>query len=143
MKCLTLTAAIFVLAACSFEPDEKATKDGVARVAQSTVSLFEGEIAPMLATSCAICHLTGAEAGNMSLVPGKAIATLVGVKAVGAPTLTRVVPGKPDESYVIMKLEGTHIEKGGVGARMPFGAPPLSPEKIAKLRQWISQGAKP
>lgn len=97
----------------------------------------------MLATNCASCHLTGAEAGNMSLVPDKAISTLVNVKAVGAPTLTRIVPGKPDESYLIMKLEGTHIEKGGSGAQMPFGAPHLSLEKIAKLRQWISEGAKP
>ena len=31
-------------------------------------------------------------------------------KGSGAPSLIRVVPGNPDESYIIMKLEGTHIE---------------------------------
>jgi hypothetical protein len=106
------------------------------------LSLFKSDIVPLLATRCATCHLTGAEAGNMSLVPDKALATLVGVKSVEAPSLVRVVPGKPDDSYLIMKLEDTHIEKGGSGAQMPFGAPPLSPDNIAKLRQWISEGAK-
>ena len=78
----------------------------------------------------------------MSLVPAHAIANLVNVKSVEATSLMRVVPGNPDKSYLIMKLEGTHIENGGMGARMPFGAPPLSADKIAKFRQWISEGAK-
>jgi mono/diheme cytochrome c family protein len=130
------------LAACSSEPAEQTSPD-VAQQPVQTASFYQSDIAPLLTSSCASCHLTGAEAGNMSLVPGKAIAALVGVKAVGAPSLTRIVPGKPDESYVIMKLEGTHIENGGAGAKMPFGAPPLSPDKIAKLRKWISEGAKP
>jgi mono/diheme cytochrome c family protein len=129
-----------ILAACSTAP-EPGTEDGRAAAA-TTVSLYRSDIAPMLAAHCATCHLTGQEAGNVSLVPDKAVATLVGTKAAGAPALIRVVPGKPDESYLIMKLEGTQIEHGGAGSRMPFGAPPLSPDKIAKLRQWISEGAK-
>jgi mono/diheme cytochrome c family protein len=137
-----VAAIVLLIAACSSEPAEKASQK-VAEQALQTASFYQSDIAPLLVSSCASCHLTGAEAGNMSLIPDKAIASLVGVKAVGAPTLTRIVPGKPDESYVIMKIEGKHIEKGGSGATMPFGAPPLSPEKIAKLRQWISEGAKP
>jgi hypothetical protein len=107
-----------------------------------TVSFFQSDIVPLLTSNCATCHLTGAEAGNMSLVPDKIISTLVNTKAVGAPSLTRVVPGKPDDSYLIMKIEGTHIDKGGSGAQMPFGAPPMSADKIAKLRKWILEGAK-
>lgn len=132
-----------LLAACSSQQSEQASKQGAPAPVQAAGTLFQAEIVPMLTTSCASCHLTGAEAGNMSLVPDNVIASLVGVKAAGAPSQTRVLPGKPDESYLVMKLEGTHIEHGGSGARMPFGAPPLSPEKIAKLRQWISEGAKP
>lgn len=143
MRGLAVAGMILALAACSSEPEEKVSNESAQPAVQAVASLYQREIAPMLTTSCASCHLTGAEAGNMSLVPDKAISTLVDVKAVGAPSLTRIVPGKPDESYLIMKLEGTHIEKGGSGAQMPFGAPPLSPEKIAKLRQWISEGAKP
>jgi hypothetical protein len=129
-----------ILSACSggTAPSENAS----AEAPTQTASFYQTDIAPMLQSSCATCHLTGQEAGNMALVPAKAIATLVGVKSSVAPSLTRVVPGDPDNSYLIMKLEGTHIEKGGIGARMPFGAPPLAPEKIAKLRQWIKEGAK-
>lgn len=130
------------LSSCSAENGQQATQNIVEPPAQ-TASFFQSDIAPLLSGSCASCHLTGAEAGNMSLIPDKAITTLVGVQAVGAPGRMRVVPGKPDESYLIMKLEGTHIENGGAGAQMPFGAPPLKPEKIAKLRKWISEGAKP
>lgn len=130
------------LSACSAEQGQQ-TSQNIAEQPSQTVSYFQSDIAPLLSSSCASCHLTGTEAGNMSLIPDKAIANLIGVKAVGAPGQIRVVPGKPDESYIIMKLEGTHIENGGAGAQMPFGAPPLSPEKIAKLRKWISEGAKP
>ena len=103
---------------------------------------FSRDVAPLLTGTCATCHLTGAEAGKMALVPKRAIASLVNVAAVSAPKLKRVVPGKPDESYLIMKLEGTHVKNGGTGSRMPFGAPPLSPERISLLRRWIAQGAK-
>jgi hypothetical protein len=132
-NCLAPVALILVLVSCSPESEEQPA---------STVSFFQSDIAPLLVSGCATCHLTGAEAGNMSLVPDKIIKTLVNVKAVGAPTRMRVVPGKPDDSYLIMKIEGTHISKGGSGTQMPFGAPPLSADKIAKLRKWILEGAK-
>lgn len=134
-------AAMAALAACSDEGS--GGSGGRGNSAPAAASLFKIEIAPTLANTCATCHLTGAEAGNMALIPAKAIDNLVDVAAKDAPKLVRVVPGKPNESYLIMKLEGTHVAKGGTGAQMPFGAPPLPPEKIAKFRQWIAEGAKP
>jgi mono/diheme cytochrome c family protein len=125
------------LTACSQEPAQEAPK-----AEAQTASFYRSDIAPLLTSRCATCHLTGQEAGNMSLIPDKAIASLVGVKSVEAPSLDRVVPGKPDDSYLIMKLENTHSEHGGTGAQMPFGAPPLSKEDITKIRKWISEGAK-
>ncbi|HZU65593.1 MAG TPA: hypothetical protein VFF98_18030 [Novosphingobium sp.] len=106
-------------------------------------SLFASKIAPIFASNCAVCHLTGEEAGRMSLVPEQVIASTVNVPVNEAPGLTRIVPGKPDESYLVMKLEGTQVAHGGTGARMPFGAAPLSPAEIALVRQWIREGAKP
>lgn len=128
-----------ILAGCSGAPEG----DSGSPQAAAEKSLFQAEIAPLLASNCATCHLTGQEAGNMALVPGKAIESLVGVKSVEAPNLVRVVPGDPDASYLVMKLDGTHLAKGGTGAQMPFGAPPLPKETIAKVRQWIAEGAKP
>lgn len=134
-------AMLATLAACSNEPATDAPKNSAATTAAD--SYFTKEIAPVLQNACATCHLTGQEAGKMSLVPAKALASLVNVKSDEAPQLTRVVPGDPDASYLVMKLEGAHLAKGGTGARMPFGAPPLPPETIAKFRTWIKEGAKP
>lgn len=103
---------------------------------------YQDDIVPLLESNCATCHLTGEEAGGMSLVGDSAIAFLVNKPSQEAPALVRVVPGNPDASYIVMKLEGTHITHGGSGAQMPFGAPPLSPGQIAKIRQWIAMGAK-
>lgn len=101
---------------------------------------FTADIVPLLRTRCATCHLTGAEAGKIALHPKAAYLNLVGVKAT-ASDFPRVKAGAPDESYMVMKLEGTHLEKGGSGARMPFAAPPLEAEKIAMIRRWIAEGA--
>ena len=141
-KGLMILPVLLALSACSGEAPHRA-EPGASDTPAAALSPFQSDIAPLLAASCATCHLTGEEAGNMSLVPARAIATLVGVKAKGAPALMRVVPGDPDQSYLVMKLEGTQIAHGGSGAQMPFGAPPLSPDKIAMIRKWIKQGAKP
>jgi len=132
---LTLMAA--ALAGCSGSPEG----DSGSTQAAAEKSFYQAEIAPLLASNCATCHLTGQEAGNMALIPAKAIESLVGVKSVEAPNLVRVVPGDPDASYLIMKLEGTHIDHGGSGARMPFGGFPLDDGDMAKIRAWIAQGA--
>lgn len=52
------------------------------------------------------------------------------------------VAGKPDDSYFIMKLEGTHVAAGGSGWQMPLSAAPLDKPTIAKFRKWIADGAR-
>lgn len=139
--------ATAVLCACSDKSAEAGSSSAAAEkpTAETTAaqSLYQTDIAPIFAESCATCHLTGQEAGNMTLVPAKAIANLVAIPVKEAPNQIRVVPGDPDKSYLVMKLEGTHLDHGGSGVRMPLGAPPLAADKIAKIRQWIAEGAKP
>jgi hypothetical protein len=101
---------------------------------------FSAEIVPLLRTQCATCHLTGKEAGSIALHPRAAYANLVGVPSVES-KLLRVKPGAPDESYLMRKLDGTHLDAGGSGARMPFGAAPLDAATLAKIRAWIAIGA--
>ncbi|MFN4136780.1 MAG: hypothetical protein ACK4G2_14095 [Novosphingobium sp.] len=113
-----------------------------AMAAGASVS-YAVDIVPLLESQCATCHLTGEEAGGMALVGDMAIASLVGQPADEAPGLMRVMAGDPDRSYLVMKLEGTHIANGGAGAQMPFGAPPLTAAEIATVRAWIAQGARP
>ena len=48
-----------------------------------------------------------------------------------------IVPGKPDSSELIARVTAKDPE-----ARMPYHGPPLPPQQIALLRQWIKEGAK-
>jgi hypothetical protein len=102
---------------------------------------FKRDLVPVLRTQCATCHLTGQEAGNMKLHPGAAHASLVGVQSIESPLL-RVKPGAPDDSYLMHKLEGTHLDAGGSGDRMPFGQPPLDEATRTRIRSWIAAGAE-
>lgn len=92
-------------------------------------------------TSCAVsgCHLGGAAAAQMDLGAGNAYGNLVGVASVEVPTLNRVEPGNPDDSYLVRKLEGT---PGIVGLQMPRGRDPLSAAQVQSIRDWIEAGAE-
>lgn len=142
MRGVLISVAALTLSACGSQGGSQPAPSADATAA-GPQTYFTTEIAPILMTNCATCHQTGAESGNISLLPANAIAMTVNVAAIEAPKMMRIVPGMPDESYLIMKLEGTHVPHGGSGSQMPFGAPPLSPDKIAKFRTWITDGAKP
>ena len=51
--------------------------------------------------------------------------------------LTRVVPGKPDESLLVQKLVGTQT----CGSSMPIGVK-LPDDQIQQARAWVAAGAK-
>ena len=90
---------------------------------------------------CVGCH-TGigrVPDGQLRLDANTAYGELVNVPSVGKPSAGRVVPGNPDGSYLIHKLEG---RADIVGARMPMGGPFLSQADIAVIRTWIAQGAQ-
>lgn len=103
---------------------------------------FAGQILPLLKSRCLVCHIPGGESGGLSLHPTSAYENLVGVKSTQSP-LPRVSPGKPEESYLFLKLTGEHLRAGGTGERQPFGEAPLSAEDIDLVRRWIATGAKP
>lgn len=94
--------------------------------------------------SCSIssCHGGAAQAG-LSLLAGDAFSELINVAAEGQFTkgkgLFRVVPGKPDESLIVKKIEGP---PAGLGARMPdVQGTVLDDDRIETIRQWIANGA--
>ena len=115
------------------------TGAGDAPSPDSAVS-FKQDIVPLLRRACATCHITGTEPGNVALHPGAAYQNLVGVPSVQT-DLLRVKPGAPAESYLLLKLEDTHLDAGGTGQRMPFGLAPLDASQIEMIREWIAAGA--
>ena len=66
----------------------------------------------------------------------------VGVASREAPGLKRIDPGSSLSSYLVAKLEDKQASVGGIGDRMPLGAPPLDPIEIQVIREWIDQGAQ-
>jgi hypothetical protein len=91
---------------------------------------------------CSGCHTGGGTLLPSSMNLSNAAATfaaIVGVASTEQPSLQRVNPGNPDNSYLVHKIEGT---PGITGARMPQGGAPLDATLIANVRAWIAAGAQ-
>jgi hypothetical protein len=88
---------------------------------------------------CTQCHSGAGAAQGLSLEAASSYAALVGVPSSEVPSLLRVEPGDPANSYLVQKLEG----RAAFGARMPLNQPALPASTIQVIRQWIQDGAQP
>ena len=90
--------------------------------------------------NCALsgCHTGASPAQDMNLSASQIYTNIVNVSSAEVPSLMRVTPGDPDNSYLIHKVEGT----ASVGARMPLGQAALTSAEIDMIRQWILDGAQ-
>ena len=89
---------------------------------------------------CSGCH-TGVGAGLpgvQNLTAGHTYASIVDVTSIEDPTLKRVNPSDPDNSYLVRKIEGA---AGIVGVQMPASGGPLTQAQIDEVRAWIAAGA--
>ena len=89
--------------------------------------------------SCIVCHGGANAPQGLRLDVANSFTNLVGVASRQDSSFLRVMPGNPDLSYVIQKLEGT----ASVGEQMPLGGPPVPQATINFVRQWITDGALP
>ncbi|MCA9668543.1 MAG: hypothetical protein KC503_23285 [Myxococcales bacterium] len=102
---------------------------------------FHREIQPILDQRCVVCHLVKAPQEKLVLEDSHTPASLVGVPSKQSP-LRLVEPGKPDKSYLLLKLRGEHLARGGKGKRMPLDAK-LPAEQLERIARWIrSLGSK-
>jgi hypothetical protein len=91
--------------------------------------------------ACTNCHTNVGRnpAGGLNLLSSVAYDQLVNTSSTQRPGVPRVVPGDPDGSYLVQKVEG---RSGIVGRRMPIAGPPyLTDGQILILRRWIENGA--
>lgn len=92
--------------------------------------------------SCIVCHTDQGRtpSAGLNLREGVAYQAIVGVAARNKAGALLVIPGDPDSSYLVQKLEGA---PGIVGERMPrTGGPYLTSGQLLVLRRWIQQGAR-
>jgi hypothetical protein len=91
--------------------------------------------------ACTGCHTSVGRtpAAGLNLADANAYTAIVNRPSVGKPSAVLVIPGDPDNSYLVQKLEGA---PGIVGQRMPrTGGPFLTPNQIFIIRRWIELGA--
>lgn len=109
-------------------PDsERLTHRRLANAAASPV--FDSIVQPLLTQRCASCHNTSRKLGGLDLTSATGVSD-------GGREGTVVVPGRADESELILRLE---LPPGHLAAMPPDRAIPAS--EIALLRWWIDQGA--
>lgn len=94
---------------------------------------FYNDIRPVFQTHCQGCHQP-ARARNSGAYVMTSYDLLV--KA-GESEETPVVPGKPDESYLVQLI----MPEDGK-AEMPRGQKPLHKSEVELIRKWVAQGAK-
>ena len=83
------------------------------------------------------CHDPLGRQESMILATGRAYSNSVNVASSQMPSLMRVLPGDPANSYLYRKIVGSGI----AGDRMPQGGPFLSDAQIKLVRDWIRRGA--
>jgi len=92
---------------------------------------------------CSVCHAGAGAPEGLRLDAADSYNLLVNVPSTEVPTLLRVKPGDPADSYIIQKLQG----HAAVGAQLPDGCPAtqpcLSASTIGFIQQWITNGAPP
>ena len=94
-----------------------------------TVS-FKNDVAPILLQNCASCHGFGDRpSGRFDLASFSAMMR-------GGENGPPILPGNPDESFLVKKLLGT-----GGGQRMPRGRDPLDDAQMEIVTTWIQEGA--
>ncbi|MBZ0254360.1 MAG: PQQ-dependent sugar dehydrogenase, partial [Candidatus Methylomirabilis sp.] len=90
--------------------------------------------------NCAVCHGGPFEpSAGLNLDEDHSYASLVNKKSRQKPSETFVIPGNPNASYLVKKLEGA---PGILGVTMPPGGS-IPQTTIDAVRAWIDAGAEP
>ena len=142
---IVVVAALTSLAGCGGGSGEGLDENGRPLASGGGPVVLQPTLASIQANvfspSCAIpgCHGGGSVQQGLRLDPGFSATNLINVVSPRDANLIRVVPGNPNASFIIQKLEGRQT----LGDRMPQFGPYLPQPTIDVIRQWIQLGAPP
>ena len=97
---------------------------------------LEARAVAIFSRSCAQpgCHAAPIPQQDMDLSADRFFSNTVHVPSKEQPGLMRIHPGKPDSSYLLMKVKG---DPRITGVQMPLIGEKLSPEEVQTLEAWI------
>lgn len=130
----------FAAACGSDDGGAGAPAGGMAGAGADDVS-FAATVQPLFDQACN-CHQSTPLMAPFSLKAADAYDNIVGAPASQLPSMPLVTPGKLNQSYLWHKLDGTQLEVGGLGARMPSNIP-LDESQKDIVARWIAAGAPP
>ena len=131
-RCATLVACAVAAASCG-SGDGYGTGGGGGTLTPTFTSIQANVFTPI----CVTCHSGASAPHGLRLDGGNSYALLVGVPSDEQPSILRVKPNDPNNSYLVQKIQGTAAS----GERMPAGMPALPQATIDTIRQWITNGA--
>jgi hypothetical protein len=124
-------------------------KDSAIVIVTNTAITLSTNVQPVFTTNCALsgCHSgpSPMQGQNLSLDSTyKFVVNVAANELLGGSGLKRVLPSRPDSSYLVHKIQGTHLfaPSLGSGVQMPEAHPPLAKGTINLIRNWILQGAR-
>ena len=109
----------------------------------TTIEATWTAIQQLLSSECSSCHTTGSSGGLTGLGNFDAgHANTVNTPSTQS-ALDRIEPGDANLSYLMHKLDGTHMDPpaNGSGLRMPRLQPQLDQATRDQIRAWINAGA--
>lgn len=119
-------------------PDNRVDEDcdGTVGVTPAAAS-FASDVLPIFQANCTYgCHSGDRPSAQLDL---GSRANIVNVASRQRGTMRLVAPGDTANSYLIYKINGTHLDVGGSGQRMP--SRPLAAGDIATIEGWVTDGA--
>jgi hypothetical protein len=102
-----------------------------------TAPAVQDEVKALLQAHCAGCHKGVFAPKGLKLGPDALPDSVLNVASKEKPDLKRVVPGSPETSYLMMKVQGA---EGISGTRMPPPKKiPLTADEITLIEKWIKE----
>src|SRR5258706_149234 len=135
-KLIPLTLLFFIACGRLKEPTDPGVGSGEPPDPTATFTRVQNEV---FTPTCAQlgCHDPLGKQEQQVLSAGQAYANTVGRPSVEMPSLLRIAPNDPANSYLYRKITGSGI----TGDRMPQGQSPLTDAQIKLVRDWIRRGA--
>ena len=146
MKCVLSVLAMLALVTATSACDENLSDvTGPTPNLQPTLASIERDIFSTTDAAgrqaCVQCHSNQGRqpAAGLVLLEGQSHQNLVNRASSQKPGAVLVIPGDPENSYLVHKIEG---RSDIVGQRMPRTSGPfLTPGQILVIRRWIELGA--